>query len=186
MRLVKLKEEFGDSLQVEWKSFLLRPYPEPKSMEKFRQYTHSWMRPAGQPDAGEFRVWSTDEPPPSHSVPPNLAVKAAERQGRFEEYHLAVMRAYFYENRNVTDPQTLLAVADECGLELDAFLDALKDEELGRQVARDHNEAVSIGVTGVPCVVLDDGMLLPGAQDLTFYRHVVNKRLSIQARDVGN
>ena len=104
-----------------WKSFLLRPYPSDKPLEKFRRYTESWKVPASQPDAGEFRVWSTDEAPPSHSVPPNVAVKAAATQGRFDLYHLALMRAYFFENRNVTDTATLLDVAAACDLDLVRF-----------------------------------------------------------------
>lgn len=178
VRLSKLEREYRGQVRVHWRSFLLRPYPEPKPLERFRRYTQSWMRPASQEDAGRFRVWSTDEAPPSHSVPPNIAVKAAARQGAFDKYHFALMHAYFYENRNITEAKTLLAVADECGLDLAAFIAALKDDELGAEVARDHNDAVARGVTGVPCVIVDDDWVIPGAQDLSFYRYVVEKRLS--------
>ena len=79
--------------------------------------------PASQPDAADFRVWSTDEAPPSHSVPPNVAVKAAAAQGEaaFARYHMALMRAYFYENRNVTDPATIREVAAACALDMARF-----------------------------------------------------------------
>ncbi len=183
VRLARIKEEFGDIVEIQWKCFLLRPYPEPKSFEKFRRYTQTWMRPAEQPDAGEFRVWSTDAPPPSHSVPPNVAVKAAARQRGFERYHLPLMRAYFYENRDVTDPDTIVAVAEECGLDIDRFLVDLKDESVGREVVADHQEAIERGVTGVPAVVVDDTFPIPGAQDVAFYRHLVHKRLSAREEE---
>lgn len=183
MRLEKLKEEFGDSLDVTWKSFLLRPNKEPKPLEKFRRYTQSWARPAEQEDAGRFRPWSTDEEPPSHSVPPAIAVKAAKRQGKFDAYHLALMDAYFYENRNVTGLPAIVEVAERCGLDREQFLKDLTDESLTEEVVADHNEAVREGIGGAPCVVVDGILPIPGAQDLAFYRRVVTKRLEINAAE---
>ena len=163
-----------------WKSFLLRPYPEPKPLEKFRRYTESWMRPAGQPDAGEFRVWATDEEPPSHSIPSAVAVKAAGRQGAFPRYHRALMHAYFARNLNVSSRRVIELVAAECDLDLAAFARDLDDPVLAGQVIAEHNEAVELGISGVPCVVLDGGFMLPGAQERAVYRNIVQRLLSRQ------
>ena len=76
-RLKALKEEFGDDLELEFKTYLLRPRPEERDLEKFMRYTQSWMRPASEPDAPTFRVWETTEGPPTHSVPAQLVAKAA-------------------------------------------------------------------------------------------------------------
>lgn len=135
--------------------------------------------PAAQPDAGKFRVWSTDEAPPSHSVPPGVAVKAAARQGAFDRYQLAVMRTYFYDNRNVTDRATLLEVARACELDPARFEADLEDEEVLRSVLADHHEAVELGISGVPTVLVDGEVPVPGAQDLRFYRHVIERRLAL-------
>ena len=178
MRLGKIQEEFGDALELTWRSFLLRPYAEPKPLEKFRRYTESWKRPSGQKDAARFRVWATDNDPPSHSVPPAIAVKAAAAIGAFDRYHLALMDAYFYENRNVTDFDTILAVAREQGLDMEAFEAKLNDGEIHSQVVQDHNDAIQTGVTGVPAVIVDGSFPIPGAQDLDFYRHLVGKLIN--------
>ena len=78
VRLWRLEDEFGDRVSIEWRPFLLRPHPDPgRTLEKFRAYTASWARPAAEPDGGTFRVWATEEGPPSHSVPPHLVAKAA-------------------------------------------------------------------------------------------------------------
>ena len=83
MRLRRIEEEFGDRVQIVWRSFLLRPGPVPgRTLEKFRAYTQSWLRPAADADGGTFRVWQTDAGPPSHSIPPHLAAKAAAECGR--------------------------------------------------------------------------------------------------------
>ena len=82
MRLRRIEDEFGDRVTVEWRAFLLRPRPDAsRTLETFRAYTRSWMRPAAEPDGGTFRVWATDEGPPSHSVPAHLIAKAAATIG---------------------------------------------------------------------------------------------------------
>ena len=47
VRLQRIEEEFGDAVQVEWRSYLLRPNPVARrDLERFRAYTQSWLRPA--------------------------------------------------------------------------------------------------------------------------------------------
>ena len=180
MRLEKLVEEFKSSCDVRWKSFLLRPYPEPRTLEEFRSYTESWHRPAAQEEAGNFTVWSTEEPPPSHSVPPAIAAKAAARQGpdAFARYHRALLENYFHLNHNITEPESLVRIAEETGLDVPAFVSALRDPPVGREVFDDHNEAVSLGINGVPTVIVDDRWRISGAQPLEVYRRVVEMRLA--------
>lgn len=175
--LTRVRDEVGDVLSLQWKSYLLRPQPQPRSLDAFRRYTQSWMRPAAQPDAGEFQVWSTDEPPPSHSIPPNVAVKAAARQNALERYHLALMHAYFARNRNITDTANLIDVAGECGLDVDRFERDLDDASVLAEVIEDHREAISLDIHGVPCVVVEGGFQLPGAQERAVYKNVIAKTL---------
>ncbi len=180
MRLEKIAEEFHGSCTVEWKAFLLRPYPEPRTLDQFRKYTESWLRPAADEDAGRFTVWSTEEPPPSHSVPPAVAAKAAARQGEdaFARYHRALMESYFHQNRNITAPDNLVRIAGEAGLDVSAFVAALQEPAIAREVVDDHNEAVSLGISGVPTVIVDGKWKLTGAQPLEIYRRVVTMRLA--------
>src|SRR5688572_26125301 len=177
---------FAD-LRLEWKSYLLRPKVEPRTLEKFRRYTETWLRPASMPDAGEFRVWATDEDPPSHSIPPAVAVKAAERQEAerarrgdeaFPDYHRALMRAYFARNLNVSSRAVMQLVALECGLDVRRFNRDLDDPVLADLVIAEHNEAVEMGISGVPCVVVGEGFAMPGAQERAVYINVVRKLVS--------
>jgi predicted DsbA family dithiol-disulfide isomerase len=175
-----VRAEFGGTVELVWKSFLLKPYPKPVPLEEFRRYTRSWARPAAQGDGGRFREWSTQEAPPTHSLPPNVAVKAAARLGgeaAFDAYHHAVMDAYFYANRNVSDEAVLVDIAASCGLDPERFRAQLHDDALVRTVWADHGEAVERGVCSVPTVVAGEDFLIPGAQDLAFYRHLFTKLL---------
>ena len=180
MRLEKIAEEFGPSCVIEWKAFLLRPYPEPRTLEQFRKYTESWRRPAADEDAARFTVWSTEEAPPSHSVPPAVAAKAAARQGddAFARYHRGLMESYFHQNRNITEPENLVRIAEESGLDVAAFVAAFGDQTIAREVVDDHNEAVSLGITGVPTVIVDGRWKVTGAQPREIYRRIVEMRLA--------
>jgi predicted DsbA family dithiol-disulfide isomerase len=181
VRLRRIQEEFGNRVQLEWRSFLLRPQPDPtRTLEKFRTYTRSWMRPAAEPDAPAFRVWEGDAGPPSHSVPPHLVAKAAATLGdaAFERMHERLLRAYFSENRDITDPDTLRALWREAELPDDAFA-RVSDRGLAQAVSEQHNEALEHGVDGVPAVRMEgrEGVVI-GAQPLELYRRWIDRHLS--------
>jgi predicted DsbA family dithiol-disulfide isomerase len=177
VRLRRLAAEADGAVELEWRSYLLRPHPVPRDLERFRAYTQSWLRPAAEPDSGTFRVWEGAAGPPSHSVPPHLVAKAAARCGRAagERMHARLLHAYFAENRDITDAATLRALWAELDLPADGFA-AAADPALLREVVDQHNEALELGIGGVPAVrpAGGDGALI-GAQSLDAYRHWVRR-----------
>ncbi len=184
MRLGKLESEYGGELEVVWKSFMLRPSPHPRSLAEHREYTRNWLVPAGQPEPGEFTVWATDEDPPTHSVPALIAGKAAATFGEeaFRRFHLEVMRAYFKENRDISDPGVLSEVAVRSGVPAGEFEERLGEgrDAFEGEVFAEHQEAVSLGVTGIPSVVVDDALLVPGAVEREVYREVIRERQALR------
>ncbi len=176
-RLRRVQEENGKALELEWKAFLLRPAPEPREREAFVRYTRSWRRPAAEPDAPSYRVWEGDEGPPSHSVPPHLLAKAAERLGpeAFLRVHEALLRAYFEQSRDITERGTQRALWREAGLP-EAEFDAVDDPALLRRTLAEHEEALARGVGGVPAVAVagHEGFVL-GAQPIETYRRWVRR-----------
>jgi len=181
VRLERLQAEFGDRLALEWRTFLLRPQPDPsRTLDAFRAYTQSWRRPAEEPDAPAFRPWATDEGPPSHSVPPHLVAKAAATLGpdAFHAMHARLLRAYFEENRDVTNARTLLALWCDVGLPEAEFVRVGEPAMLDRVIA-EHNDAVRRDVGGVPAVMMV-GIDTPmtGALPYDTYRRWVERRLA--------
>jgi predicted DsbA family dithiol-disulfide isomerase len=178
VRLRRLEENNREVVEVEWRSFLLRPRPNPeRDLEKFRRYTESWQRPAADPDGGSFRVWQTDAGPPSHSIPPHLVAKAAAILGQqeFERIHEALLRAYFFDNRDITDDGTLAAIWAECGLAPTQLVHR-EDPALLQQVLREHNEAREHGATGVPAVRVDGGAgIIVGAHPYDLYERWIRR-----------
>lgn len=124
-----------------------------------------------------FRPWATDEGPPSHSVPPHLAAKAAARISpeAFEKYHDRLMIAYFTENRNITDQKVLKEIWANLDLPSEAFL-ASEDDDILQEVVMEHNEAVNLGITGVPAVVMEGSPFpMVGVQNDEVYYRLINQ-----------
>jgi predicted DsbA family dithiol-disulfide isomerase len=178
--LRRLEEEFGDAVTIEWRTFLLRPHPDPsRTLEAFRTYTQSWRRPAAEADAPAFRSWSSDAGPPTHSVPPHLVAKAAARVGpaAFRTMHERLLKAYFEDSRDVTHGPTLQAIWGEAGLPEEAFVLATDDAVVSEVVAQ-HNAAVRADVTGVPAVMMEgNDVPILGAMPYETYRRWVQRRL---------
>lgn len=179
-RLHRLRDEFDGRVALEWRSYLLRPYPNKKrTLEEFRTYTRTWARPAAEPDAPAFRPWESDTGPPSHSMPPHLVAKAAAGLGpdAFELMHERLLRAYFGENQDITDADTLIALWAEVGLPVEEFRRA-GDQALVDVVVREHNEAVALGLSGVPAMQMaGNDVPLPGALPYDSYRRWVERAL---------
>lgn len=184
MRLDKLKHEFGDLLQVEWRAFLLRPKPEERTLAQFRSYTEHWSRPASLEPGCTFGQW-TDNPPPSHSVPSALAGKAAASFGAdaFDAFKQRALETYFRDCRTISDRDVLVDVAGAAGIDQAEFARRVDDDAraFAEQVIADHNEAVECGITGVPAVVVNREHLLTGALEVEQYRKVIRHLAGIDA-----
>lgn len=180
-RIARLERELGSDLAIEWRAFILRPTPEPgRTLDRFRAYTQSWLRPAAEPDAPAFVPWASDEGPPSHSIPPHVAAKAAAAHGpdAFRAMHARLLRAYFVESRDITAPATLRALWRDVGLDEAAFA-AIDAPALEAAVVAEHRDALAHGTTGVPSAMLvgtDVPML--GAMPYETYRKWIGRALN--------
>jgi len=179
-RVRRIEEEFGDAVRVEWRAFLLRPAPEPgRTLERFRDYTRSWLRPAGEPDAPEFRTWASDEGPPSHSIPAHVVAKAAAALGRdaFRAMHDRLLRAYFVESRDITNRDTLRALWRDVGLDEPAF-GVSDDPAMTEAVIAEHRDALAHGVNGVPAIIMvGNDVPVVGAMPFESYRRWIARAL---------
>ena len=187
VRLHCLEEEFEGLLRLEWRSYLLRPNPsERRDLARFRAYTRSWLRPAAEQDSGSFQVWQSDVGPPTHSIPAHQMAKAAARLGEeaFRHIHSGLLYAYFTENRDISDPDTLRELWLEAGLP-DAGFAEREDPALLERILDEHALAVDGGATGVPAVRMQgNDAIVVGAHPLELYRRWVRRTLA--AREAGD
>ena len=169
----KVQEDFGDGLEIDWQSFLLRPRPEEnRDFEKFKKYTESWRRPGGDEPLCDFQVWQGQEGPPSYSVPPHLVAKAVKDidEASFNRFHDRLFTAYFTDNLNITDDQVLRNLWREAELPEEGFIKK-DDPKFETAVMNEHNQAIENGATGVPALQLVGNFgALMGAQSAESYK----------------
>lgn len=85
-------------------------------------------------------------------------------EGRQSELKHALLRAYFSEGRNVSDRDTLIAIADGVGLDAARAAAILASGEFAEEVRTDEQFWLRAGINGVPAIVIDRKHLISGGQ----------------------
>ena len=93
-------------------------------------------------------------------------------QGRLAE---RLFQAYFTEGANVADHSTLAGLATECGLDGNRAAEVLDGNEFAAEVAAELGSAVQGQITGVPAFVIENRILIPGAQDVDTFVAVLTQ-----------
>jgi predicted DsbA family dithiol-disulfide isomerase len=180
VRLDQLQKSRGDVIEITWRSFLLRTEPKTTDRQKFAAYTESWLRPAAMEPAADFHIWddSSDDPPTS-SLPAQIAAKAVDRcsPARATDFHWALLKAYFTDNRDISNWTVLRAIAADSGIDQVPFDELIEvgRQDLAGEVIDDHNAAVERQIHAVPSVLVDDKLVVPGAQDVEVYERIVDR-----------
>jgi 2-hydroxychromene-2-carboxylate isomerase len=105
------------------------------------------------------------EPWPNDGLLAMRVAVLAEDRGRGREFALAAMRVQFVQGRPLSDPEVLAGVARAAGLPVDA-IDAAGRPEVKHWLRTRTEEALAVGVSGVPTVACEDGKLFWGDDQL--------------------
>ncbi len=133
-----MREVFGDRLSVEWYSFPLEQ--------------------VNSTDGPEWKLWEQPDEYKSRGLWALRGGKAARLQGKelFEPFHMHLLRARHVENRDTADPQVLIEVAKEAGLDVDKFRQDLPNRNLLAKIGEDYIRGVKEhGVWGTPTLVFN-------------------------------
>lgn len=87
----------------------------------------------------------------------------------------ALFVAYFEAGVNIADPAELVKIAASVGLAGDEARQALQSNAFANEVASDLAAAAERDITGVPAFVVEDGFIIPGAQEVETFTHVLGK-----------
>lgn len=97
------------------------------------------------------------------SRPALVGVKFAESQDAGNQFHNAVLKAYWQEAQAIDDLDVLTAIAVQSGLDEVEFRAALADSRFVEEVDADIAQAAAYGLQGVPALIFDEKYLVPGA-----------------------
>ena len=76
-----------------------------------------------------------------------------------------LMELYFSEGADLTDPEVLVKVAAECGLDADLTRELLASDRDVDVVTQEAEQAKRAGIDGVPCFIFGGVLAVSGAQD---------------------
>jgi 2-hydroxychromene-2-carboxylate isomerase len=91
---------------------------------------------------------------PSDGRPAARALTFAARSGNVRSLALSVMRIGFLEGRNITEREVIGLAAARAGLEASVLLAAVDSPTVERELAAVTDEALALGVYGMPTVVI--------------------------------
>lgn len=118
-----------------------------------------------------------------YSMPGLLACKAAEFQGG-QKAHWdmfdRIQRAHLTETQNIGDSKVLLNCALDIGLDLDKFINDLNSERALQAVDEDRLRARLAGIYGVPAIIINEEMILSGAQQYHVLKNYVMQFLKVE------
>jgi predicted DsbA family dithiol-disulfide isomerase len=171
--LERLKQ--SHDVDIVWRSFELRPKGSPPmppqylaKIEATRPRLHKMARE-------QYGLELNPGPMGLSSRDALIGMKYTEAQGKGAEYHDAVFRAYWQHAQRINDRLILGDIAQSIGLDRQAFLSALDNEDFEREVDEDIEQAYQYGLNGVPALVFAGKYLISGAQPYDVLRQVVEK-----------
>jgi len=114
-----------------------------------------------QSEGLEFRF---DRIRPGNTFDAHRVVHLAKLRGKQDAMKERLFRAYLSEGRLISDPQVLLELAAEVGLDADEVSGLLATDLHRDAVRADEAEARELGIDGVPFFVFDGRLAVSGAQ----------------------
>jgi predicted DsbA family dithiol-disulfide isomerase len=97
----------------------------------------------------------------------------ARPEGRFDDYHAEVFRAFFERGEDICDVGVLTSLAIGLGLSGASLRPALETHEFVEGVLADEREAEALGVSGVPAFVVNRMAALSGVQNVGNFKRLV-------------
>ncbi len=98
-------------------------------------------------------------------------------QGLQHPLKLALFKAHFTDNRDVSDPDVLIDVATSVGIDADAAREVLDSGALVDSVREKQKFWTSRGISGVPSMVFGGKYLVTGAQGSENYAQILRQTL---------
>ena len=182
IRLQKLKDDYGDKINISWKSYPLVLNDNP-NLRFSRRSIEARHRADLEEESITFRPWDHHQPYPTSSIPALLAVKCARLQGEeaFQRFHMALFKAFFTESQNISDRKILLNLAEKAELDSERFGSNLAQNSQEKEVLVEYEEAQSKHAgQGIPLAIIGDRYPLVGAVPISMYRRAVDLCLADQ------
>jgi predicted DsbA family dithiol-disulfide isomerase len=109
----------------------------------------------------------------------------AAQAGKGAAMKQRLMEIYFSEGGDLTQPETLIAAAADCGLDADQVRVLLATDHDVERIEREAQSAKDAGIEGVPCFIIGGLIALSGAQPPEYLASAIERAAAEQARRVA-
>ncbi len=174
----------ADEVDVVWRSFQLDPAAPQRtpgtldeqlaakygmSLEQARQMTANIVAMS----EGEGLEVRLDLAKRGNTFDAHRLIHLAADHGLRTEANERLLRAYWLEGRAIGEPDTLLDVAGELGLDRAEVRSMLEGDDYAAAVRGDQEQARSFGIQAVPFFVLDRSYGVSGAQEVGVFQQAL-------------
>jgi predicted DsbA family dithiol-disulfide isomerase len=104
-----------------------------------------------------------------------MLAELARERGRFDALHRRLFDAYWARGRDIGEERVLIDEGTAVGLEEGEIIDTLRDGRYLEQIAAQTRAAIELGAGGVPAWVIDQRVLVPGAQPHDIFARVLER-----------
>ena len=175
-----------DKVEVEWKSFQLSPELKTSPGVNITSYLaekKGWtLDYASQLNAQVTQMaaqagltYNFDSAVVANSFNAHRFSHFAKKYGLGPEAEEQLFKAYFTDGKNIDDPETLIELGREIGLDTAETKEILESSAYADEVKQDIDEAKYLGIQGVPFFVLNNKYAVSGAQAVPVFEEALNK-----------
>ena len=140
---------------------------DPKVIHNFT-WLHEWARLAGLP---------LDFPTVHHPVKSVLPMRACcaleDDQSLLFRFTKAAFDTYFAERRNIDDPEVVADIGKSLGIDGEALIQQTTTQEVKDRLRANTEEAIAKGAYGSPTMIVNDGQLYFGNDQLPLVRQAL-------------
>jgi protein-disulfide isomerase len=185
LQQAKLEEQFKNPVKVEVGSSPVKgPAGAKVTIVEFSDFECPYCQKGGEVMAQVLKAYPNDVkvafkhlPLPFHqnAKPAALASFAAQKQGKFWEFHDAL----FANQRNLT-PEFFTQTATKLGLNMEQFKKDMASPEAEAAVKNDSDTAQKLGIGGTPAFVVN-GVQVNGAYPFEHFKGIIDRLLSAKS-----
>ncbi len=112
---------------------------------------------------------------PGNTFDAHRVVHLAGERGKQDAVKERFLRAYLCEGEPIGDPETLVRLAAETGMDDEEVRATLASDAHAREVRADEQEARELGISGVPFFVLGGRYAVSGAQPADLFLRALDQ-----------
>jgi len=170
-RAERLKRDYR--VDLEWKAYELRPGLPPEGIPRTPKAGEmDGFLPHLSERADELGLKLKRSPTVPCSRPVLEVAEYAKEQGKFDEFHLAIFKAYWEEAKNIGLRSVIREIVQECGLDSDEVERCLDEGRYTQAIKTQSEEAKRSGVNGIPAYVVGN-YLIEGVQPYEVFQRAM-------------